>query len=54
MSELDVLFLGVVYTPSIPALRKGQRQVDRCEFQISLVYKVSPRQGTKTIKKKYS
>lgn len=32
MSVLDVLFLGVVCTPSNPALRREQRQVDPSEF----------------------
>jgi hypothetical protein len=31
------------YTPSIPALRR-QRQVDLCEFKVSLAYRASPRQ----------
>ena len=38
--------------PLIPALRRQrQRQVDLCEFEASLVYRVSSRTGSKAIGK---
>ena len=38
--------------PLIPALRR-QRQVDRYEFQASLVYGASPRTGSKAAENPY-
>jgi hypothetical protein len=40
MTKAERVRPGMVHTPSIPALRR-QRQVDFCEFKVSLVYKVS-------------
>ena len=38
------------YTPSIPALER-QKQVDLCEFEVSLVYRGNSRIGSKATEK---
>lgn len=53
MSAGDVFFLGVVYTRSIPTVRKVQ--VNPCELQTSLVYIANPRPANQNNNnKKYS